>query len=288
MDSVPAVPDDAVTAAYPRAAVEQFVKAASIERTRLQEAVEAARARQRTAELMVDQSAETARRVEVTLVALQRELAERRREAEADADALVAAAQAEATAILRKAHLEASAISALDASGAGPDDVDVAAPGNHAGAPEERRAPVPDERRDGPRDPGVVADIDLVAEQTAWRATDAPDGDAIPDGDAMPDADTATDAAAEERVAGSSTYAANGNGSNGNGWHAVNGSEHRAADAPPDAGATSALSTLLRRSRPQPADVPDPEAEQFFDFLRGALSDEAPLGPRDADEQFGA
>ena len=80
--------------------------------------------------------------------------------------------------------------------------------------------------------------------------------------------------------------AVTGNGST-NGEAAANGSAHHGATngQPVDAADTrgpNGFATLLRRALPTrpPEAASTGEDDAFFDFLRGALEDHEPLGPR--------
>jgi hypothetical protein len=91
-------------AAYPRSAVDEFLAKAANEQARLERAIADARARERRATFAAEESEATARLLRGSLHDLRQELADRRRQVEVQAEALIAAARGEAAGILAQAR----------------------------------------------------------------------------------------------------------------------------------------------------------------------------------------
>ncbi|HZP30907.1 MAG TPA: hypothetical protein VFC99_18305 [Acidimicrobiia bacterium] len=253
---------------YSRADVDRYLAAAAAEQQRLQAATAAARDRQRRAEEAAMHSGETAALVHDALLGVRRELAERRSEVDRKVEQIVARARDDAATILRDARARAHAI--LGATPPPPPSRDGAAPPTEsvpptvrAGEPTSFESALATLTVAEPAEP-PASEIDLTIEDAFWQAPAA---------------------------GGHNGSGHNGNGHNGNGHPTVNGAATNGAsngDAPEtdETRAPTGFATLLRRALPtRPTDpVTSPEDDAFFDYLRGALDDHEPLGPRRDDE----
>jgi hypothetical protein len=264
--------------AYPRAAVDEFVAAAAAEERCLVEAIADARARQRRARVAAEESQATARLLHSTLHDLRHELDERRRRAEFEAESIVEAARVTAAEILARVRAEARAVVAH-----------LPEPAAIEPSPARPTAPTP-----APPGPTVAGPVPIVlASEAANPAEASPSlsGNGSAHGPTPPPlrlpwqtdepSPPAGATPAEPAVEPAST---NGGPTNG----VKRQPAAPAAPAMPSAGAGpaprpaepgSGFSLLRRGRRKLDEDTDDGSPDEFLDFLRGALVDEAPLDP---------
>jgi DivIVA protein len=268
METTPPEQAGGAVQGYSRADVDQYLTAAAAELQRLEGAVQTARERQRRAEEAAMQSGQSAEAIRSTLDGLQRELAGRRTEVERHVEAVIAQAHEDAAAILRDARTRAHAI--LE---------------NRPTAASEAVVPMPAPAPPAP-DPAPVAP-DVAPAPFSFESALSTLTVAEPEAPPAPDIDlTLEDAFWQAPAAG--TYPGNGHPANdhsGVNGDAKNGSAN-GHEADGDVRATTGFTTLLRRALPsRPTDpVEAAEDDAFFDFLRGALDDSEPLGPRGDEE----
>ncbi len=308
METTPPEQAGGAVQGYSRADVDQYLMAAAAERSRLEGAIGAAYERQRRADAAAAASLETAALVHAQLQNVQRELAQTRLQVEAEVEAIVGRAREQAAQILRGARSQAHAL--LEPTGAtsepppavpvpaeaaaqpeppAPPEPPVSPPPVPAAAAPPAAAPTPTSE---PPAPPVAPPVDHYSFESAlstltWPEpvpeTETPDIDLTVE-DAFWDTPAAVAAHNDTARNGSSSNGASSNGDSSNGssnGHASSLGDSAAADGS-ESRPANGFATLLRRARTAwPAEAGYTEEDDaFFDFLRGALDDDAPLGPR--------
>jgi hypothetical protein len=265
METTPPEQAGGAVQGYSRADVDQYLAAAATEMQRLEGAVQAARERQRRAEEAAMQSGQSVDAIRSTLDDLRRELAARRTEVERHVETVIAQAHEEAAAILRDARTRAHAILQNRPEPAPAPVVPVA-------------PPAPD-----PAPPAPVTAAEPFSFESALSTLTMEEPEAPP----APDIDLTVEDAFWQAPAAAMN---SGNGHPGNGHAPLNGDAKNGSanghGADGDVRSTTGFTTLLRRALPtRPTDpVEAAEDDAFFDFLRGALDDSEPLGPRGDEE----
>ena len=244
--------------AYQRAAVDEFLAAADREQRRLRELIDDAHARRAAAQQVARRSSAMTEQARSALQDLQRELSEQRREVEAEAARIVREGQDAAASRLRRARDDARALLfAHDVVLDAPDEVD----------------------------------IDLIALQRAEHGTEPMPAYASAPPLKMMSFEEAILLSSEDDDSGNgfsgngfSGNGFSGNGSNGNGASGSGSSAHTSGNGVSGNGSSrsSGLAGILRRTRGRtPVEQTDEGPDEFLEFLRGALLDDAPLGPID-------
>jgi len=257
---------EAGVAAYPRAAIDEFVANAAAEQRTLEEAVAEAHNRERRAEVAAAESQATARLLRSTMHELRRELDERHRQVDAQVEGILSRAFDEAGSILagacRAVRLEPAPVPAVDPA---PIEVRDERPSS-ASLAEARAASAVFPRADVP--------IDLTGALRSRNRLPAP-------GDADAYRADGNGAATPEPTA-RTPHAAGGNGAGASSDPAAR-TELDLTAATSERRKGTTLGSLLRRGRNRDANPdPAPESDEFLEFLRGALLDDGPLdAPRD-------
>jgi hypothetical protein len=267
-------------AAYPRSAVDEFLANAATEQTRLERAIADARARERRASFAAEESEATARLLRSSLHDLRQELADRRRQTETQAEALIAAARDEAAGILAQARVDARVQTRVVEAVPRPTPVVAAQSPTSASpaTPSAPRGPVA-VAPEASSTAVVTAPAPRPVPRTGNGASSRPSSDAIP-------VSRAEEAAALFGVPSTGPTSTSGSEPGPSASGPTNGDRSAPASSTTTidltreesaAKRTGFAGRLRRRRDPEPEPESDPKSDEFLDFLRGALLDDSPL-----------
>jgi hypothetical protein len=288
---VTSAPDAGPVEAYSRSELEAFLSDLAVEQRRVEERLEDARTRERRATDAADESEATSRLLRSTMHELRRELDTRRRQVEAEVEAIMTNARDDAASILAEAFREADrsttaakgsagTITAVPAASPTPPPApalppvlalaadQLGSPNGHATTDEAPPAPpmtVEDAPAAAPREPLTP---------TPETAHEVPSAPAIAGHDPAPLVPPAPPAAAPDQPAPSASGGASGKRSSS---PRGTTSPSAQADIEPieDAPRTSRLAARFRRSRSRaPEPEPEPSSDEYLEYLRGALLDD--------------
>ncbi len=263
--------------AYPRSAVEEFLASGELEARRLEQAIADARVRAERATFATARAEAIAEMLHSILQDLRREFADRRLQVEAQAEGMVTAAHQEAAQLLAVARRDAlpSPSAAHEPVEPPPGDAPVPAPTYRWVATHEAAGAEPEP------EPTYAPFTVGVPEQPTPAAAKAVEPPALAPVGLATVAPTRVPPPAPPLDDGADT---------GNGWHPAPAPTDAAEDGTSTIDLTAGgperrragLGSRLRRSRRRDVVPETDENDEFLDYLRGALVDDAPLSS-DAD-----